>query len=109
MALQSDGKILIGGSFTTYNGIACNYIARINADGSLDTGFNPGTGTNQYISHITTQSDGKILINGTFTTYNGIARKYIARINADGTLDTSFNPGTSYTNGSINTIVAQSD
>ncbi len=93
-AVQPDGKILIGGFFTSYNGTACNYIARLNADGSLDAGFNPGTGANFYVRTLALQPDGKILIGGQFITYNGTARNRIARLNADGSLDATFNPGT---------------
>ena len=42
-AIQSDAKIIIGGNFTSYNGSTSNRIARLNADGSLDITFNPGT------------------------------------------------------------------
>lgn len=101
IALQPDGKILIGGLFTTYNGVARNRIARLNADGTLDTSFDPGTGTSatasHYINSIVLQPDGKILIGGLFTEYNGTARSRIARLNEDGTLDTSFDPGTGTT------------
>ncbi|MFM8363476.1 MAG: delta-60 repeat domain-containing protein, partial [Haliscomenobacter sp.] len=73
LAVQSDGKILIGGSFSSYNGTARNRVARLNADGSLDTGFNPGTGANNTVSTFAVQSDGKILIGGSFSSYNGTA------------------------------------
>ncbi|SMD44497.1 delta-60 repeat domain-containing protein/Por secretion system C-terminal sorting domain-containing protein [Aquiflexum balticum DSM 16537] len=106
--IQADGKIIIGGGFTSYNGTARNYIARLNADGSLDTSFNPGTGANGSILTIQIQADGKIIIGGVFTSYNGTARNYIARLNADGSLDTSFNPGTG-TNSGINTTQIQAD
>jgi uncharacterized delta-60 repeat protein len=107
-ALQSDGKILIGGWFTSYNGTGRNYIARLNADGTLDTSFDPGAGANDRIHSIALQSDGKILIGGWFTSYNGTGRNYVARLNADGTLDTSFDPGAG-ANYIIETIVLQSD
>jgi uncharacterized delta-60 repeat protein len=93
-AVQSDGKIIIGGDFTTYNGTAKNCITRLNTDGTLDTIFNSGTGANEWIKSIAVQSDGKIIIGGNFDTYNGIEINRIARLNADGTLDTTFNPGT---------------
>ncbi|SDA89029.1 delta-60 repeat domain-containing protein, partial [Algoriphagus alkaliphilus] len=108
MVLQPDGKILIGGDFTGYNGTTRNYIARINADGSLDTSFNPGTGANFTVWSMVLQPDGKILIGGDFTGYNGTTRNYIARINADGSLDTSFNPGTG-ANSTVRSIVLQPD
>jgi uncharacterized delta-60 repeat protein len=108
LAIQSDGKILIGGDFTSYNGTARNYIARLNTDGSLDTGFNPGTGANSYVNAVSVLSDGKILIGGNFTSYNGTTRFRIARINADGSLDTGFNPGTG-SSGLVNALAVQPD
>ena len=106
--LQPDGKILIGGDFFSYNGISRNRIARLNADGTLDTTFNPGTGSNGRIYSITIQTDGKILIGGTFTGFNSISKNRITRLNADGTLDTTFNPGTA-ANAMVYAIVPQTD
>ena len=97
-ALQSDGNIIIGGSFTNYNGTARSNIARITSTGTLDATFNPGTGTDGIIYSCYVQSDGKIVIAGNFTTYNGTARNNIARLNADGSLDATFNPGTGANN-----------
>jgi uncharacterized delta-60 repeat protein len=93
IAFLADGRMMIGGSFTTYNGTGRNRIARINADGTLDAGFNPGTGASGVISSVALQSDGKVVAGGNFTTVNGIARNRIARFNADGTLDAGFDPG----------------
>jgi uncharacterized delta-60 repeat protein len=93
-AIQSNGKILIGGQFTSYTGISRNHIARLNADGTLDTTFNVGTGANGLVNTISIQSDGKIIIGGDFTSYNGVSRNYITRLNTDGTLDATFNIGT---------------
>jgi len=103
MALQSDGKVLIGGSsnFT-------NRVARLNADGSLDGSFNPGAGANGVVTSIVVQSDGKVLIGGNFTTVNGTNRNRIARLNADGSLDSGFNPGTG-ADGFVSSIALQSD
>lgn len=102
IAIQSDGKIIIGGSFTTFNNISQNRIVRLNADGSLDTSFNLGTGTNSSIKSLSIQLDNKIITGGSFTTYNGISRNGIARLNSDGSLDTSFNPGNGTGNGNVN-------
>jgi uncharacterized delta-60 repeat protein/uncharacterized repeat protein (TIGR01451 family) len=107
-ALQSDGKIIVGGNFATYNGTAINYIARLHPDGSLDTGFNPGTGFNYDVKSIALQPDGKIIAGGYFTSFNGTAKNYIARLNADGSLDTGFNPGTGF-NSTVQSIAIQSD
>lgn len=93
IALQSDGKILIGGLFDKYNNTIRNKIARLNTDGSLDASFNPGVGFNNSVRSIVIQPDGKIVVGGIFTTFNTIPRNGIARLNPDGSLDTSFNPG----------------
>lgn len=97
--LQPDGKIIIAGEFSSFNGVARNNIARLNADGSVDASFDPGTGvtkgsTSGYLSALLLLPDGKVIIGGDFTHYNGVARSGIARLNADGSLDTSFDPGT---------------
>jgi len=107
-SIQSDGKIIIGGNFTSYNGIAINRIARLNTNGTLDTSFNPGTGANDYVYTTSIQSDGKLMVGGNFTSYNGIARNRIARLNTNGTLDTSFSPGTG-ANDIVYTTSIQSD
>jgi len=112
VAVQSDGKIVIGGSFTTARGVTQNRIARLNTDGTLDTGFNTGSdvGTNGIVWAVAVQSDGKIVIGGQFTTARGVTQNYIARLNTDGTLDTGFNTGTDIgTNGAVYAVAVQSD
>lgn len=91
--LQNDGKALIAGSFTVVNAVTRNRVARMNTDGSLDTTFNPGTGANGFVTCMDLDSTGRAVIGGGFTSYNGTQRYRIARLNADGSLDTSFNPG----------------
>ena len=98
MALQPDGKVLIGGWFATVAGTNRNHIARLNADGSLDASFDPGAGASGTVYDIVVQADGKVLIGGAFNTVDGVARNRIARLNADGSLDTSFNPGSGANN-----------
>ena len=91
LAVQSDGKIVIGGGFTTYQSTARGNIARLNTNGSLDTTFlAAGVGTDGMINSLAVQSDGKVLIGGDFATYTGVVRYRIARVNTDGSLDTSF-------------------
>ena len=89
--LQADGKILIGGYFTIYNGIALSRLARLNADGSLDSSFNTGSGFDNRIEDISFQSDGKIVAAGWFRQFNGSAQDSIVRLNPDGSRDASFN------------------
>jgi uncharacterized delta-60 repeat protein len=92
IALQPDRKILIGGSFTSVNGTIRGRIARLNADGTVDTSFNPpGGATGGSIFDIALQSDGKVIVGGEFTGINFDSnRKYLARLNSDGTLDAGF-------------------
>ena len=93
--LQPDGKILITGAFTTYNGVPRSGIARLLKDGSLDPSFDPGAGLAPAYtsgSSLAIQSDGAIIISGNFESYNGLPRKGIARINVDGSPDIGFNP-----------------
>src|SRR5262249_15847120 len=93
---QPDGRIIIAGSFNTVLGEPRNNIARLNADGTLDAGFNPSP--NSIVYAVTVQPDGKVLLGGVFTSLqpNGAPsatlRSRLARVNADGTLDTGFDP-----------------
>jgi len=107
-AIQPDGKIIIGGAFISYDGTASNNIARLNADGTLDDSFTVGTGANDYVLTTSVQPDGKIIIGGDFTSYNGMARNGITRLNADGTLDGSFTVGTG-ANNTVRTTTVQPD
>lgn len=93
-ALQTDEKIIIGGLFSSYNGVSRNNIMRINADGTLDHTFNPGSGTNNWVESIVLQPDGKILVGGYFNAYNGIPKKGLVRLNNDGSLDNGFEVST---------------
>ena len=79
-AVQPDGKILIGGSFTSVLGVPRNNIARLNTDGTLDTAFNPNANDDVY--SIAVQADGKILAGGDFTSIGGQTRNRIARLDA---------------------------
>jgi uncharacterized repeat protein (TIGR01451 family)/uncharacterized delta-60 repeat protein len=91
--LQSDGRAIIAGDFSAYNTTPINRIARVNPDGTLDTSFSPPGGADQVVTCLALGSTGKILAGGSFTSLNGVSRKRIARLNGDGTLDTTFNPG----------------
>jgi uncharacterized delta-60 repeat protein len=84
LALQANGKVLIGGYFTKVNGTNRNHLARLNANGSLDASFDPGTGTDGAVQTIALQPDGKVLIGGdSFNTVNGVTRPHIARLYGD--------------------------
>jgi len=106
--IQSDGKILVGGSFTTFTGSSQNYLIRLNSDGSKDTSFDIGSGFNGTVRSIDIQSDGKIIVGGDFTTFTGSSQNYLIRLNSNGSKDTSFNIGSGF-NNSVRSIEIQSD
>ena len=95
LALQPDGKIIIGGGFTVVSGQTVNRICRLNADGTLDTTFNTGAnrGANGGVFSLALQADGKVVVGGIFNTMRGVTQNGIARLNSDGSLDTGFNTG----------------
>jgi hypothetical protein len=83
-SIQADGKIIVGGGFTAFNGTARNRIARLNVNGSLDTGFNPGSGfVDVEVRTTSIQTDGKIIVGGNFVNYDGNCRHGIARLMGD--------------------------
>ncbi|MBI2605358.1 MAG: delta-60 repeat domain-containing protein [Deltaproteobacteria bacterium] len=92
LALDADGGILAGGDFSDFSGMFASRIVRLNPDGTLDNDFrmNLGQGFNDKVSSIAVQGDGKILVAGNFTEFNGVAAVRIARLNEDGTLDSSY-------------------
>jgi uncharacterized delta-60 repeat protein len=110
LSAQPDGKVLIGGDFTTVNGQSRNYFARINIDGSLDMNFLNGlSGANSTVESFALQSDGKVVIGGWFSTVNGQSRNALARLNTDGSLDTNFLNGVSGVNGLVKALAIQLD
>src|SRR5439155_1122875 len=111
LAVQANGKILVGGDFTTLGGggtgtISRKRLGRLNPDGTLDASFNPGA--DQSVRGLAVQVDGKILVAGDFTTLRSggvtMVRNHLGRLNSDGTLDTSFNPGA---NGLVEELAVQ--
>jgi hypothetical protein len=103
LAIQSDDKIVCGGSFTTYYGFSAPRIVRLNANGTRDTTFNVGTGFNGQVRAIAIDSNGKIYVGGDFTDYNGVSANRFIRLNSDGSRDTAFNIGTGF-GGRVNDI-----
>lgn len=94
-AVQSNGQILVGGGFWESNYVRFHGLVRLNADGSWDRAFSENLPmTNDVAYRVMLQTDGKILITGNFTNINGVSRPRLARLNTNGTLDTTFDPGT---------------
>ena len=98
MALQSDDKVIVAGRFTTFAGSSANHIVRINVNGGRDNSFNVGSGitssfVSSYINRVKIMADGKLLVAGQFTSWNNLPYKNIVRLNSNGSLDTTFQPG----------------
>ena len=94
LATQPDGKVIVGGVFTVFNGAPLHNIVRLNPDGSRDATFGITLGTSRSVRAMTVQADGKIIIAGNFTAIDGVAQGRVARLLSNGTVDPSFNPGT---------------
>ncbi len=113
-AVQPDGKIVIGGSFSSVGGQPRSNFARLNPDGTVEstTTFNLGTGASGLlVADVAVQADGKIILGGQFSSVNGQPRNGIARLNADGTLESTatFNPGSGAVGGVFSSIKVQAD
>ncbi len=112
--LQSNGKILMGGLFTSYDSTG-NYLVRLNSDVRTDTAFSDiiSTSFSNLASTLAVQSDGKILVGGGFTNYGGTTgRNFLVRLNSTGSVDSAFCTNASNTNkfsSNVNTIAVQSD
>jgi uncharacterized delta-60 repeat protein len=91
LTVQSDGKVLIGGLFTTVGGVARTNLARLHANGSLDSNFTAGA--NFAVDALAVQGDGRILVGGAFSQLGGQPRESLGRLNADGSVDGTFNLG----------------
>ncbi len=91
--IDSANRVVIGGVFFQINLVSINNLARLNNDATLDTTFNAGTGPNGYIYAMAQDTQGRILIGGTFNQYNGVTQNFLSRLNSNGTIDQTFNMG----------------
>jgi uncharacterized delta-60 repeat protein/uncharacterized repeat protein (TIGR01451 family) len=108
MVVQPDGRILIGGLFTSVNFSNFNFIARLNSDGTTDTNFDVGLGCNNTVQAIALDSQLNILVGGSFTKASGVTRNGLTRFNPNGTVDPSINFGFG-ANGFVDAIVVQTN
>jgi len=109
LALQTDGKILAGGFFTSIGGQMRNHIARLDATTGLADSFDPNaTGNTGHVLSMAVQADGKILVGGFYQSIGGQPRNSIARLDATTGLADSFNPNP-VTNSSVDSIAVQAD
>ena len=97
--VQADDKILLNGGFVINGDSTVFTMLRFFSDGSLDPSFSIGTGPSifpgpsPYINNIALQPDGKLIVTGRFSSFNGVERNGIIRLNSDGSPDLSFDPG----------------
>src|SRR6476620_4777010 len=105
---QPDGKVIVAGRFTQANNVGINRIALCNFDGSLDNSFNPGSGADAEITAAVLQPDGRIVVAGRFTSFNGVMHNRVCRLNADGSVDPSFGLGAGIDNSAL-ALALQSD
>jgi uncharacterized delta-60 repeat protein len=111
--VQPDDKILVGGSFTDFNGNSVNRICRLNSDGTEDTTFttNIGNGFNNDVNSIKLLSDNTIIVGGIFIDFDGNTVGRIAKLTSDGTYDSSFttNAGTGFDSDVLSLDIDPSD
>lgn len=109
--VDANQKMFVGGDFEQYNGSYRHNITKLDQFGHIDFSFKPGTGFNANVTDIVTQPDGKIVVCGQFSSYNGTSIPNIVRLNPNGTIDNSFNAGTGFSGYSayVLTLGIQSD
>ncbi len=110
MAKQADDKVIIAGNFLGIGSTKkLGGIVRLNTDGTLDAAFDPGTGMNAQVNAILIQPDGKILLAGTFTSFNNATANGLVRLSSTGAIDNTFNVGTGANNKTLYNLALQSD
>ncbi len=96
VAVQPDGKIVVGGNFTEINGVAVRNVARFSSSGTLDASFSTAcaaTGGNETVAQVMVQANGKILLVGGFAAVGGQPLIGVARLLSSGQPDAGFAPG----------------
>jgi uncharacterized delta-60 repeat protein len=100
LAIDTNGNILVGGDFTSYNTTNCNHVARLLPNGALDTTFLPDTangltnyGADGDVRAVATDGNGNIILGGDFSYVDGYQMSHLARLLSSGALDTTFNIG----------------
>jgi len=112
IVVQGDGKLVLGGTFSSVNGVPRSNLARLNSDGTLDTGFanSPVAGVSGSVAALALAEDGSIYVGGTFNQAGGVATTGLARYLPDGSVDRDFaaklEPGI---NGTVLALAVQAD
>ncbi len=105
LARLPDGRILAGGEFAKYNGVTRRGLCRVWPDGAIDTSFDTGEGFNDELRAVAIQPDGRVVVAGYFTRFNGVVRNRIARLMPNGSLDVSFDPGAGLSEGGLEVLL----
>lgn len=106
--VQADGKIIVGGSFHYYQGVIAKNLIRLHPDGSRDMSFEISPGFDRYVTSINVQQNGKLIVTGTFWSYNNKQAGGIIQLHENGAHDNSFNPGVGVV-GAITKLATQAD
>lgn len=106
LALQPDGRCIVAGDITEYDGVPCGSIVLVMPDGAIDSTFDTGTGFNGRVYTLDLQADGKAIAGGTFISANTASAFRLARLNTDGSLDASF---TSAVNTEVRVAIVRPD
>ncbi len=93
VALAAEGKLLVAGSLRGDAELPHTALVRLNPDGTYDVGFRPALDAN-WVGAVAALRSGKVLVIGSFQATNGaVTHTNLARLNADGSLDASFDAG----------------
>ena len=110
LVVQADQRILVGGEFNVINGCTNAYLARLEADGTVDAAFNPTGQTDGNVQCLLQQPDSKVLVGGAFGQLLGQPRRALARLLADGTVDGTFDASSAFgTNDCVYSLARQDD
>jgi uncharacterized delta-60 repeat protein len=88
---QPDGKWVVAGNFTRVNGVSQAALVRLNANGTLDQGFNANVAPVQRVEKLHLLPNGQLLLRNVVYSSGSIMRRYLVRLNPDGSLDASLN------------------
>ena len=108
MVQRPDGRLVAGGSFTYINGIPTTNLVGLLPDGTVDPSFQADPDPDQYVECLALQADGKVLVGGSFTTFEGLSARGLVRLNSDGSMDTGFNAGFTGYQG-VSSVAVQPD
>ena len=92
----ANGGLLIAGNFTNYNGSLDRPVVQLTSTGAVDPAFSPLLQVSGYVTDMVQQPDGKLIVSGGFSEVNGQSIRRVARLNTNGTLDTSFAPANDF-------------